>query len=217
MSNKTSSAPKRRITSKSSQTATSSKPAGASKPAGSSTHKIRIIGGQFKRTPITVPDVPGLRPTPDRIRETVFNWIQHFWGGVYEDKSVLDLFAGSGALGFEAASRGVSHVQMVEPNPLALSHLRQLRDKLKLEQVRIHSQDAVSVLKRMDASRFDLVMLDPPFGSDLLEQVKPYLQSIVKPGGLVYVESDIPAELGEDFSLERESKAGMVFFRLFKF
>lgn len=187
-------------------------------PKGSSQHKIRIIGGQFKRTPITVADVPGLRPTPDRIRETVFNWIQHFWAGVYEDKSVLDLFAGSGALGFEAASRGVAHVQMVEPNKTALAQLRQLRDKLQLNQVRIHSQDALSVLKRMDASRFDLVMLDPPFGSDLLEQVKPFLPDIVKPGGLIYIESDSPPELDSSvFTLQRESKAGMVFFRLFQY
>ena len=72
---------------------------------------IRIVGGQYRRTPIAVPDVETLRPTPDRVRETLFNWLNHLWGGEFSDKQVLDLFAGSGALGFEAASRGVAHVR----------------------------------------------------------------------------------------------------------
>lgn len=178
--------------------------------------KVRIIGGDLKRAQIPVADIPGLRPTPDRVRETLFNWIHHLWQGYYQDKSVLDLFAGSGALGFEAASRGVTHVQMVESHPKALQHLRESRDKLKLEQVRIHSHDALHVLARMDASRFDLVMLDPPFNTDLLTHVKPYLPAIVKPGGLVYIESEQTQTLDAPFQLIRESKAGMVFFHLFE-
>ncbi|MDY3331242.1 MAG: 16S rRNA (guanine(966)-N(2))-methyltransferase RsmD [Pelistega sp.] len=178
--------------------------------------KVRIIGGDLRRTLIPVADIPGLRPTPDRVRETLFNWIHHLWQGQYHDKSVLDLFAGSGALGFEAASRGVAHVQMVESHPKALQNLRESRDKLKLEQVRIHSHDALLVLSRMDASRFDLVMLDPPFNTDLLAQVKPYLTSIVKSGGLIYIESEQKQTLDGPFELIRESKAGMVFFHLFE-
>lgn len=178
--------------------------------------KVRIIGGDLRRTLIPVADIPGLRPTPDRVRETLFNWIHHLWQGQYHDKSVLDLFAGSGALGFEAASRGVAHVQMVESHPKALQNLREIRDKLKLEQVRIHSHDALLVLSRMDASRFDLVMLDPPFNTDLLAQVKPYLTSIVKSGGLIYIESEQKQTLDGPFELIRESKAGMVFFHLFE-
>lgn len=178
--------------------------------------KIRIIGGDLKRTQIPVADIPGLRPTPDRVRETLFNWIHHLWQGNYQEKSVLDLFAGSGALGFEAASRGVQHVQMVESHPKALQNLRETRDKLKLEQVRIHSHDAMKVLSRMDASRFDLVMLDPPFNTNLLAQVKPFLNAIVKPGGLVYIESEQNQTLDAPFELIRESKAGMVFFHLFE-
>lgn len=178
--------------------------------------KIRIIGGDLKRTQIPVVDIPGLRPTPDRVRETLFNWIHHLWQGYYNDKSVLDLFAGSGALGFEAASRGVQHVQMVESHPKALQNLRTTRDKLKLEHVRIHSHDALKVLERMDASRFDLIMLDPPFNTDLLNQVKPFLKNIVKPGGLVYIESEQIQQLETPFELIRESKAGMVFFHLFE-
>jgi 16S rRNA (guanine(966)-N(2))-methyltransferase RsmD len=78
---------------------------------------IRIVGGQFRRTPIEVIEADGLRPTPDRVRETLFNWLNFFWQGDFQSKRVLDLFAGSGALGFEAASRGVAHVQMVEQHP----------------------------------------------------------------------------------------------------
>ncbi len=181
------------------------------------TQKIRIIGGDLKRMQIPVADVPGLRPTPDRVRETLFNWVHHLWQGNYQDKSVLDLFAGSGALGFEAASRGVQHVQMVESHPKALQNLRETRDKLNLSQVRIHSHDAIKVLSRMDASRFDLVMLDPPFNTDLLTQVKPFLEAIVKPGGLVYIESEQAQMLDSPFELIRESKAGMVFFHLFEY
>lgn len=194
---------------KNSQTSTHSRHAGSSQ-------KIRIIGGALKRIQIPVADVPNLRPTPDRVRETLFNWIQHLWQGRYEDKSVLDLFAGSGALGFEAASRGVSHVQMVESHPKALQNLREVRDKLNLQQVRIHSKDALLVLSRMDASRFDLVLLDPPFHSDLLEQVQPYLAVITLPGALIYIESDKPQTLPAPFELIRESKAGMVYFHLFE-
>lgn len=187
------------------------------KPSKHTPQKVRIIGGALKRTYIPIADVPGLRPTSDRVRETLFNWIQHLWQGQYADKAVLDLFAGSGGLGFEAASRGVAHVQMVESNPKALQNLRAIRDKFNLSHVRIHSHDAMLVLSRMDASRFDLVMLDPPFQSDLLEQVKPFLPSITKPGGLVYIESATPQTLPESFHLIRASKAGMVYFHLFEY
>ena len=97
------------------------------------------------------------------MRETLFNWLNHLWGGEFSDKQVLDLFAGS-ALGFEAASRGVAHVQMVERDRTAASALRTLRDKLKADMIRIHVGDAMQVTERMDASRFDLILLDPPFG-----------------------------------------------------
>ncbi|MFV9474884.1 16S rRNA (guanine(966)-N(2))-methyltransferase RsmD [Advenella sp. RU8] len=180
-------------------------------------HKVRIIGGQFKRTTIPVADVPGLRPTPDRIRETVFNWINHLWDSDYHDKSVLDLFAGTGALGFEAASRGAAHVQMVEKNPQAMLNLRQIRDKLNLQQVRINSGDAMLVLKRMDASRFDLVFLDPPFQKDLIQEVLPYLPQILKPGSLLYIESEKKILLSPPFELVKEGKAGAVFFQLHQY
>ncbi|MEO6958493.1 MAG: RsmD family RNA methyltransferase, partial [Burkholderiaceae bacterium] len=105
-------------------------------------HLIRIVGGDYRHTPIPVIDAPGLRPTPDRVRETLYNWLQHLWARNFSDKRVLDLFAGSGALGFEAASRGAALVHMVENNPAAVTALRALRAKLKADKVRIDPGDA---------------------------------------------------------------------------
>ncbi len=175
---------------------------------------IRIIGGQYRRSLLPVTDASGLRPTSDRIRETLFNWLHHLWDGHFEDKAVLDLFAGTGALGFEAASRGAAHVQMVENNPQALAALRQTRDRLRAEQIRINSADALLVLARMDASKFDLVLLDPPFAGKLFGKIFPFLAHIVKPGGLVYIESDQPEDPGPQFPCLRQGKAGMVHYQL---
>ena len=162
--------------------------------------KIRIIGGTLKRSNLPVVSVEGLRPTPDRVRETLFNWLNYFWDGDFSDKSVLDLFAGSGALGFEAASRGAQHVQMVESHPKAVAALRQFRDKHQLHQVRINDHDARLVLKRMDHSRFHLILIDPPFADDeLLQHSIAALPSICKNGTLVYLESATPVLLPADF------------------
>ena len=178
---------------------------------------IRIVGGQYRRTPIVVPDVETLRPTPDRVRETLFNWLNHLWGGEFADKQVLDLFAGSGALGFEAASRGVAHVQMVERDKTAASALRTLRDKLKADMIRIHVGDAMQVAERMDASRFDLILLDPPFGQGWLPRLWPILPGILAEGGLVYVEAENAIDAPDGFEILRQDKAGAVHYHLLKF
>jgi len=180
-------------------------------------HAPRIVGGSYRRTPIPVVDAPGLRPTPDRVRETLFNWLNHLWGGVFEDKQVLDLFAGSGALGFEAASRGCAHIQMVESHPKALAALRTLRDKLNAQSVRVHAGDALATLARMDASRFDLVLLDPPFGQDWLLRLWPLLPAILAPGALVYAESEKPLLAPDGFELIRADKAASVHYHLLQF
>ncbi|CAM5195784.1 16S rRNA (guanine(966)-N(2))-methyltransferase RsmD [Oligella ureolytica] len=178
--------------------------------------QIRIIGGSLKRSTIPVIDLTNLRPTPDRVRETLFNWLNHFWDSDFSDKSVLDLFAGSGALGFEAASRGAQHVLMVEKHPKAVAALRQFRDKHKLAQVRINDHDAKLALKRMDNSRFDLILIDPPFADeDLLKDTSAALPGICKNGTLVYVESATPFELPEQFELLRQDKAGASHFYLY--
>lgn len=180
-------------------------------------HVIRIVGGEYRRTPISVPDVPGLRPTPDRVRETLFNWLTYFWDGHFSDKRVLDLFAGTGALGFEAASRGVGHVQMVESHPAAVASLRDLRTRLRAHNVRIHAGDAMHVLQRSGATPFDLVMLDPPFRQGWLDQIWEPLQGILAPDSLVYIESEAQVATPATFVRLRESRAGRVHFYLTRF
>jgi len=176
-------------------------------------HAIRIVGGDYRRTPIPVVDAAHLRPTPDRVRETVFNWLHHQWSGRFDDKTVLDLFAGSGALGFEAASRGVAFVQMVEHNPAAVAALRALRNKLNAQHVRIHAGDANVVLQRLDA-RFDLILLDPPFAQDWLTRLWGRLPALLKPAGLVYAEAPNALPAPDGFTLLRHGRAGQVHFHL---
>lgn len=180
-------------------------------------HIVRIVGGDYRRTPIPVVDAPGLRPTPDRVRETLFNWLHHLWGGQFSGKQVLDLFAGTGALGFEAASRGVAHAQMVENNPAAVSALRALRAKLGANNVRIHAGDASMVAQRLDATRYDLVMLDPPFGMGWLEKLWNQIPGFLAPEGLVYVEAESLAEPPPHYTVIRQSRAGHVHFGLLQF
>jgi len=176
-------------------------------------HNIRIVGGDYRRTPIPVIDAPGLRPTPDRVRETLFNWLTHFWANTFHDKNVLDLFAGSGALGFEAASRGAAHVQMVESNSQAVAALRALRTRLKADAVRVFPGDALHVLERT-ANPFDLILLDPPFGQGWLERLWPLLPQVLTTNGLVYVESEQAIAAPPPFEALRTGKAGQVHFAL---
>lgn len=178
-------------------------------------HNVRIVGGDYRRTPIPVVDAPGLRPTPDRVRETLYNWLSHFWGADFHDKAVLDLFAGTGALGFEAASRGAAHVQMVESNPHAVAALRALRTKLKADNVRVFPGDALHVLERT-ANPFDLVLLDPPFNQGWLEKIWPLLPAVLAPDGLVYVESEAPVSPPPSLEALREGRAGSVHYQLLK-
>lgn len=179
--------------------------------------QIRIIGGQWKRTPITVLDREGLRPTPDRVRETLFNWL----GQRVDEWRCLDLFAGSGALGFEAASRGAAEVVMVESNAQAARSIAAMIDKLDAQgQIRLTQASALDWLARLSTTTapFDLIFLDPPFGQNWLDQVMPRIGPHLSPGGLVYVESD--AEVSQDwaagfgFNLLRADKAGMVHYHL---
>ena len=187
--------------------------------------RVRIIGGQWRRTLIPVPAVPGLRPTPDRVRETLFNWL----GQELDGWRVLDLFAGTGALGFEAASRGAQSVLMVERDPKALESLRTVRQRLNAQQVGFEAGDAMAVATRLaltQARGFDLIFLDPPFGSDWPSRVRPLLGSLLADGGWVYLESETKlsnqanaqqawAEAG--FSLVRSATAGRVHYHLLKF
>ena len=128
-------------------------------PKGPSSHEIRIIGGQWRRTRLKVIDKPGLRPTPDRVRETLFNWLGQDLSGW----RCVDAFAGTGVLGLEAASRGAAQVLMVEQDAVLVRDLQDNVARLKASTVTVQRGDAVSALGRLSAASVDLVFLDPPF------------------------------------------------------
>lgn len=188
--------------------------------------QVRIIGGQWKRTPLPVLVAEGLRPTPDRVRETVFNWLHHLLDGNWGAIHCLDLFAGTGALGFEAASRGAARIVMVENHLPAVRQLEATRDKLKATQVEIRRADALAYARRLaeasgdPQSRFDLIFLDPPYRQSLLAEILPLCESLLADGGIVYAEADHAFE--EDsaapwlsaWKVIRADKAGMVFYHL---
>ncbi|AZG06752.1 16S rRNA (guanine(966)-N(2))-methyltransferase RsmD [Pigmentiphaga sp. H8] len=178
-------------------------------------HKVRIIGGRYKRTPLPVLDLPDLRPTPDRVRETLFNWLNHLWGGEFADKTVLDAFAGSGALGFEAASRGVAEAVLVETDRRAAASLEELRARLGAGNVSIVAGDARSYLARA-AARYDLVLLDPPFGQDWLDRILPSALQALTNGGMLYIEAEAPIAAPPGTELLRQDKAGAVHFHLLR-
>jgi 16S rRNA (guanine966-N2)-methyltransferase len=147
--------------------------------------RVRIIGGQWRGRRIEFPDTPELRPTPDRVRETLFNWLQ----GVIEGSRCLDLFAGSGALGFEAASRGATSVVMVDVNPQVVNHLRRQDVTLGASQVEVLLADALGFL-RSEPMPFDIIFLDPPFHKTLLANVTQALEDYraLKAGARIYLE-----------------------------
>jgi 16S rRNA (guanine966-N2)-methyltransferase len=165
--------------------------------------KIRIIAGEFRGRRIPVPDRPGLRPTPDRVRETLFNWL----GQSLEGLSCLDLFAGSGALGFEAASRGAARVVMVEHDRAVFDILKKTREAIGARQAELVLEDAFTYLKRTKES-FDVVFLDPPFGQNALPAV--FRQLRLERGARVYVESSEPFAAGEGWRELKRARAGQV-------
>lgn len=175
---------------------------------------IRIVAGEYRRTPIDVPQQTGLRPTPDRVRETLFNWLTHLWDGEFNDKHVLDLFAGSGALGFEAASRGVARVQMVESSPIACTALNRLRDKLGAHHVRIQGGLAQTALAQTPPEQFDLIMLDPPFGEEWFPDLLSKVWRLLKDDGLVYVEAANQVPTPDNYVALRQGRAGAVHYQL---
>jgi len=179
-------------------------------------HTIRIIGGDWKRTPLPVLDLDGLRPTPDRVRETLFNWLGQRLDGL----RCLDLFAGSGGLGFEAASRGAARVVMVERSARAAAQLRANQARLGARMIEIAEADALRLAANLAPGSFDVVFLDPPFGDTaLLERSLESAAPLVAPDGWLYVESGQsidpaaqPALAG--WVVTREGKAGAVHYHL---
>lgn len=187
---------------------------------------VRIIGGLWKRTPLPVVNGPGLRPTPDRVRETVFNWLTHHFGGSLAGLKVLDCFAGTGAMGFEAASRGADQVVLIESQQVAVRNLQAIQGKLKADRVEILHADARMSLQNLHraGNRFDVIFLDPPYGEAWLPRILPLAQALLTPEGCLYVEGEAPlVELLADHGglpdgLEhfRADKAGQVFYHLLR-
>ncbi|MBQ0958137.1 16S rRNA (guanine(966)-N(2))-methyltransferase RsmD [Ideonella sp. 4Y11] len=146
---------------------------------------MRIVGGQWKRSLLPVADKPGLRPTPDRLRETLFNWL----GQDLDGWRVLDAFAGSGALGFEAASRGAAEVTLLEQDADLVRSLNASRERLKASTLRVQRADALAWMKGAPAASFELVLLDPPFAAGLGERALAAAARLLVPSGLVYLEA----------------------------
>ncbi len=175
---------------------------------------MRIIGGIYKRTKLPVTDKPGLRPTPDRVRETLFNWL----GQDLTGWRCIDIFAGTGALGFEAASRGAAEVLLCEQDPQLVLKLKALQERLQAGSVRVERGDGVGLLRRQSPGSMQLVFIDPPFESTLFEPALKAAADAIAPQGLVYLEAprswtaEELAPLG--LTIWRSSKAGAVHFHL---
>lgn len=177
-------------------------------------NKVRIIGGEWRHRLIPFPPVDDLRPTPDRVRETLFNWL----GQRLDGKICLDLFAGSGALGFEARSRGAAQVTLVERDHRTMGALRDNAQMLEMGNLEFAETDAIQFLTH-EKRRFDVIFLDPPFHKGILPLLFPLLEKRLNPDGMVYAERGKPLETGEssetrNWRVWREGRAGKVFYYL---
>ncbi len=184
--------------------------AGPARAARAAAGEVRIIGGQWKRSKLPVADKPGLRPTPDRVRETLFNWL----GQDLTGWRCVDAFAGTGALGFEAASRGALQVQLVEQDAALMVQLKKIKEQLKAEAVQVQRGDGIAALKQLPPASADLIFLDPPFDADLFDAALQAAARAVAAGGYIYLEA--PSAWGEEqltplgLTLYRHLKAGAV-------
>jgi 16S rRNA (guanine966-N2)-methyltransferase len=180
------------------------------RPAG----QVRIIGGSLRGSKLPVPDVPGLRPSSDRVRETLFNWLQFELAGA----RVLDAFAGTGALGFEAASRGAREVRLLERDPALAEALRTNARRLHADAVRVEAADALAWLARPADAAFDVAFLDPPFGAGLLEAAAYALAPWLAPEAWIYVEAaaDASPALPAEWREHRRGRTREVGFALYR-
>jgi 16S rRNA (guanine(966)-N(2))-methyltransferase RsmD len=179
-------------------------------PSRRPSNEVRIVGGQWKRTRLPVADKPGLRPTPDRVRETLFNWLGQDLAGW----RCLDAFAGTGALGFEAASRGASQVVMVEQDPELVAGLRAIKARLAADAVEVRRANGLSVLKEFAGAGLDLVFLDPPFDADLFDKAVAAAVPALAGEGLLYLEAPAAWSAAQaeaaGLAIHRHLKAGAV-------
>jgi 16S rRNA (guanine966-N2)-methyltransferase len=154
--------------------------------------QLRIIGGDWRSRRIQFAEAPGLRPTMDKVRETVFNWLQ--WD--IEGKLILDCFAGSGALGYEALSRGAKEVTFLEFNATATRCIRESLESLNATNAQVHQTDAIAWLdQHPQLEQYDVIFLDPPFGKELLSPAVEIIAGKAQVGCLIYVEVEAKADL----------------------
>jgi 16S rRNA (guanine(966)-N(2))-methyltransferase RsmD len=177
----------------------------------SKANEVRIIGGVWRSRRIRFPDRADLRPTPDRVRETLFNWLGQDLSGL----QCLDLFAGSGALGFEAASRGAARIVMVESDRAAHAALAANREALNARQVELARADALEFL-RGDRGEYDVIFLDPPFTADYWSRLVPLLPPRMARAAWVYCESRVRVEWPAGWEVHKTGRAGQVSFQLVK-
>jgi 16S rRNA (guanine966-N2)-methyltransferase len=190
--------------------------------------EVRVIAGMWRSRKLSFPDAPGLRPTPDRVRETLFNWLGHDLSGF----RCLDLYAGSGALGFEALSRGAESVTMVERDRRAVRALENNATLLGARGLRIIQADALEFLRRSSPSgdrsgqpeeegknvpHFDVIFLDPPFDDGIPDEVLQSLPPLLATGAQVYVETgSVPSSMAPAWRVDKQSRAGQVHFQLMR-
>jgi len=179
---------------------------------------VRLIGGLYKRSKLPVSDSPGLRPTPDRVRETLFNWLGQDLRGL----RCLDAFAGTGALGLEAASRGAAAVSLLERDPALVQALRAQVQRLGAAQVQVQQADALAWMRAAPPSAWDVVFLDPPFSAtaEAVQAALAAARPLLTPRGLIYLEAPLPwseamlQPLG--LQVQRHGRAGQVHYHLLK-
>jgi 16S rRNA (guanine(966)-N(2))-methyltransferase RsmD len=176
---------------------------------GATPHRIRIIGGRHRGRPVPVPDVPGLRPTPDRVRETLFNWLGQDLSGA----STLDLYAGTGVLSLEAQSRGAASSVAVDRNPWLIRALRTTAEAIGVAGIETHVDDALRHLS-IEPRTFDVVFLDPPFADDPWARIFAALPGRLAPGGRIYAEAARRLDAPAGFALLRHGRAGNVHYHL---
>jgi 16S rRNA (guanine966-N2)-methyltransferase len=177
----------------------------------SKTNQVRINAGVWRSRLLKFPDVEGLRPTPERVRITVFNWL----GQDLTGKTCLDLFAGTGAFGFEALSRNAKQVTMVENARVAYQSLMQNQSLLKAENCHILNQDALQFLAH-NTQKFDVIFCDPPYNKGWLTQLLPILNQHLTENGVVYVEAEYEVESSGEWQVIKQNKAGNVYYHLLK-
>jgi 16S rRNA (guanine(966)-N(2))-methyltransferase RsmD len=181
-------------------------------------HQIRIIAGQYRRRllpVITAPDYCQLRPTPNRVRQTLFNWVDHFIND-WQQMRVVDAFAGTGALGLEAASRGAKQVILCESYKPAAHNLQNILTILQAAHCTVNVGDALAMLSHLPPSSIDVLLLDPPFYSELLNKVQELLPRVLAHHALVYIESEVAISWA-DYTVLRHTKMGLVHAQLLQF